>query len=733
MASQNYQQTFEKINKLINSSRYNESFLLLKSRMNQFPGVKKELEKLKQSESTYRYMLDYIAEGNQDPSREDMMEQIRDVLHEANDVLRRESKLTDSRDIYSATRRLEQLRQSTIYHYLDKYKEVLQYEAENDKTPDKIKISPAQARVLDEIFNYVWTMNGVDNEEYEALSQALDSQELPDHFKALMISAIILGNLAYFDSNSFEILLNQYETTGNSTVKARTMIGIILISLLHAERISGNLSLRSRLLLSNEDDHLKKVVDEVLTKIIRTYDTKRIDNKMRNEVIPGLMKIQPEIIDKFRNLTSDSEDILSNENPQWEEMIENSGLGEKLQEINDMQMEGADVMVTAFSNLKSFPFFNQISNWFMPFIPGHYEFDNLPIENDGETVDRLTTVMCDSDLNSFMLSMKSLPQDHRDRMISNMEHQMKEAKEALSNAVGETESDRLSKKINHSLQDLYRFFKFYRKKDDFFDPFGNPFLAKDIEPLMPLFGINPETVKLIAEFYFKNKYYDEASGMFELVDSLQQGDFNVWEKIGYSHDRMQRYDKAVEWYLKADLVSPGSPWLVKQLALSLKNAGRGKEAKEYYEKALENSPENYHLLMSAGQCLLDNGDLQGALKHFYHAQYLKPEKSVPQKAIAWTELMAGNYDKAIELYNKILESDKADLYDTLNAAHSYLAKGDFKNALRFYRDFVEKTENKDITKLVIALRDDAEALRKIGISTSDLRLIIDKIRYDMLG
>lgn len=735
MADPNSTQTvYDKINKLISSSRFNEAFLLLKSNMSKFIALKADLEKLNNTESTYKYMLDFISEGHNDPSRDEMMEQIRNVLQHSNDILRRELKLADSSDLYSSTRRFEQLRKTTIHQYLENYRKTFEKDSESNPRPlESPVISPSQALTLNELFNYVWTMNGVDAEEYDTLAKALEDPSLPEHFKALMISAIVLGNLTYFDASSFEILLNQFDTSESSILKARAITGIILISLLNSERISRNINLRSRLTLSMEDDEFKKIINDVLIRIVRTYDTKRIDSKMRNEVIPGLMKLNPEILNKIRDLTSDSENHLSDANPEWEEIMKDSGISEKLQEINELQMEGADVMVTAFSNLKTFPFFNQISNWFLPFVPGHFEFENLPIEKDEETVSRLTTVMCDSDLNSFLLSLKSMPESHRNRVVANIESQMKEAKEALTSAIGETEYDRLAKKIRHSLQDLYRFFKFFRKKDDFNDPFGSPFLASHIGSLLPLFGISTENVRVIAEFYFKNKYYDEASGMFELFDSLEPGDFNIWEKTGFSHDRMQRYDKAVDWYKKAELLNPGSNWLTKKLAISLKNAGYGEKAVEYYRKALNNEPENYHLLMSAAQCLLDTGNYEEALKHFYHAQYLRPEKQDVIRAIAWTELMAGNFEKASAQYQKILESDHTDKTDTLNAGHCALASGDFKNALKLYKNFVEKTDNKDITGLVIAFRDDSEALKKIGIKTSDLRLIIDKIRYDLLG
>lgn len=722
-------QNYNKIKKFIDLSRFNESFLLLKKNMALFPSLSTELEKLKTQEDTYRHMLDYIADGHQDPSLQDMLNQTRESLHRANDLLLRDTILKDSSDIYSSTHRMFVLKQTSLQSLLESYDRLLEEVFKENKDISFSVITQSQERLLQDIFNYVWTMFGSPASEYETLSKVLEDTNYPDYFKSLIISSIILGNLSYFDPDSFELLFNLYETTDSPILKSRVIVGIVLISLLNSKRISGNLKLRSRLMLS-VDDELKQVVNDVLINIIRTYDTKRIDNKMRNEVIPGLMKINPEIIDKMRNLASDSENFLSEGNPDWEDMIEQSGIGDKLKEINDLQMEGADVMVTAFSNLKGFPFFSNIPNWFLPFTLGHYEFAALPLSREKNSVEQLTFVMCDSDLHSFLLSLKTMPEDKMNLMLSNMQNQMKEAYEAMSNSIGETENQVLSKKIRHSLQDLYRFFKFFRKKEDFKDPFASPFIAKDIDPLISLYDISLDNVKVVAEFYFKNKYFEEAAGLFELIDKYEPGNFNIWEKIGYCYDKLNLFGKALEWYKKAELLNPGNKWLEKRLAISLKNAGRASESLEYYEKSLSTDPENYHLLMSYGQCLLSCGKYQEAISQFYHANYLKPEKKDALRAVAWTELLSHNYEKADSLYDKLISAEKVDKDDFLNAAHVALAMGNFKKAVNLYKKFIDNSENQDITNLVIAFKNDSETFRELNIKNSDLRLIVDKIRYD---
>lgn len=54
-------------------------------------------------------------------------------------------------------------------------------------------------------------------------------------------------------------------------------------------------------------------------------------------------------------------------NPDWEDAFEKSGLGDKLREMNELQLEGADVYMSTFAALKNYPFFREVHNWFYPF------------------------------------------------------------------------------------------------------------------------------------------------------------------------------------------------------------------------------------------------------------------------------------------------------------------------------------------------------------------------------
>ncbi|MCH5237355.1 MAG: tetratricopeptide repeat protein [Muribaculaceae bacterium] len=725
------QESHKKISRYIESSRFYEAFDAIKREASVFASMNKEIDRISKLEEAYKYMLHYVSEGFEDNNKDSLILNIKETLRKTNDLILRNSLLIDSPELYYSTKRMEQLRQNSVGALFKSFLEINPQEdsseSQNSHRPD------GDLEAIKNFFNYVWTMFGAQDDEYQELSDILINPQISRALKASILSALFLGNISFFDDKAFNLLLDVYENQEDPLIKSRSVVAVVILTLLHSKRISENLEIKSRLTLMKENPEMKSNVKEVIGNLLRAFDTKRVTSKMKEEVIPGLMKIRPDIIEKMRNMSLDSENFLSDANPDWEEIIESSGIGDKLQELNDLQMEGADVMMTTFSNLKGFPFFYQINNWFLPFLPEHPEFENQSGIADDDTLSRLDFVMCDSDLYSFLLSLKGLPETQRSMMFNRLENQMKEAEKILKPEFADNRKLEMSRNLKHYIQDLYRFFKLFRKKNEFNDPFEQPLNAENLNLVSDLLGIEKETLKLSADFFFKYGYWQAAADFLEIQDQAEAGTSGIWEKIGYCYQKLAIYDKAIEWYKKAELMNPESQWLDKNLAICLRKSGKSLESLEYFERSLARDPENFHLLMSAGQALLDSGNYSKALEHFYHAGYLKPSHKGANRAIAWGELLNGNIEKAEKQYQKLLANPDRDKEDLLNAGHVSMKKGDYKNAVSHYSKFIDATESKSINELIIALRDDSAVLKELNIKTPDLRLVVDKIRYDMKG
>lgn len=717
-----------KINLLINSANLTEAFSLLKKFSKNFQNI--ELNKIPTLEDSYKYMLHYMALGYSDPNRELMLTNLKNNLRRYNDILLLENSLPESPDLYSSSKRYELLKKTSLFSRLEDYKNALsQYELSIGTETHREKLIEKES-ALSYLFLYIMTMFGSSSADYQILREALVDDSLPLEFKSLAISALTLGNLFYFEPQALSLLLDVYDLTDDIKLSTAAIVGFVLIALKHHSRIDSEKSLMDRLSVMKDNPKFGSRVKESLIGIIRAHDTKRISSKMQNEVLPELMKIRPDIINKLRNMSEDSDKELFDINPEWEDLIEKSGVGEKLKELTEMQIEGGDVMMVAFSNLKNFPFFNSLSNWFIPFTT---EISDLTDSIDSPQLPALLKVegvMCDSDKYSFMLSLKNMPASQRDMMLHNMEMQLNEMKEALGDSVKNPNDKSPTVEIKLYLQNLYRFFKLHRKHSDFPDPFFKPLSLGDIEFLEPFISDN-DLLPAIAEFYFKHGYYEEALPFFEFISRSGDADPKLWEKIGYCYNALKQLDKAILWYKKAELLNPSSQWLIKKLALCLRLMGNFVEACEYYDRALANDPENFNLLMSAGQSYLENDDFQKALSYFYHADYLAPDNKKTKSAIAWTELMAGNTEKALSRYNEILGSGNFENADVLNQGHALLVAKDFSNAIQSYKKYIKIIGDRGIARLKEDFGNDSVYLSKLGLFSEILNMILDKIKYDL--
>ena len=74
---------------------------------------------------------------------------------------------------------------------------------------------------------------------------------------------------------------------------------------------------------------------------------------MREEIIPEMMKN----VTIMRNMKYGFEENIGEDdrNPDWEKAFEESGLGDKIREMNELQLEGADVYMSTFCPAQELP------------------------------------------------------------------------------------------------------------------------------------------------------------------------------------------------------------------------------------------------------------------------------------------------------------------------------------------------------------------------------------------
>lgn len=677
---------------------------------------------IKQMRQTYGYLLHYLVEGVDDPSRVTMRSDIIETLRGVSDDLKIAKMQVDSPTVYFSTKRI-------CEHRNLEFSKVIARILDTNSNIQLAEIAQADAsglysdreNLLRQLFDLVWTARK-NSEMADSVRKLLADSRLTPELWSYLISALTLSLAGWYDRSKFELLIDIYDADLSEQVSAKALVGIVIAADKHRKRVGADPKIMMR--LSSWEDSILTFsrLRDVVKEIVRTRDTDRITEKMREEVIPELIKMRPEIIKKMKGENLDFESGIIENNPEWEEMLEKNGIAGKIRELTEMQNEGADLMMVTFSNLKSFPFFNNANSWFLPFIP------NLPSlkldENLSKTLTFITensAEMCDSDKYSLALAFTSMPEEQRNMMKNQFEAQFSQMAEQLQEQLEKNSRPEFILSATKFIRELYRFFKLFRKKNEFEDPFARPFDFAGI-PGIGKMTSDEEIVTLMSEFYFKRGYWAEALSLFKILEDKQADTGVYWEKKGFCEQSMQDYDSALDSYRKAEMLKEPGDWLIKKIAFVLRKTARFHEAAEYYERALTGDEDNVSLIMNAGHSRFEAGETDAALRHYYHANYLSPSNPKIWRSIAWAELYAGNTDKSLDYYGRIEETG-ADAMDYLNQGHAYLLAKNYKDALSSYR----KSRSISFEKFEKNFNTDRETLLMLGADRLQLDLMRDAI------
>lgn len=685
----------------------------------------KELDELARIRETYGFMMHYMEQGMADPDRRRMHKEMVENLRSLADSILRLARSVSEPDFYSSQLRLVNLRKERIPALIAEYSSALaesslaELAGNEDDAPRRKKEA-----VLERLFSVVFTSIG-DTDDYRMITESIGKGNMDHDFDMQMASAMTLALLCYYDRRKFSSLLDIYENAvgANHLLAARSLVGIVLVMSRHTRRITDDDALMARLSLWQDSIDTYRNLRETIRAIISTRDTDRVTSKMKDEVIPELMKMRPDIMRKLGEIQSDPEAALSENNPEWEEMLDKSGLTKKMQELSEMQSDGADLMMVTFSNLKQFAFFRSACNWFMPFSVANSALSSMNAEMKAmvERLMEMSGTVCHSDMYSLALALAQMPQAQRDMIGAQFSQQLSQLKEEAKDRSLHSSVPEFDTEVVKSVRDLYRFFKLFRSHADFQNPFDNPLDFMSL-PVVGGMMAEDEVLRLIGEFYFKRGYYREALPVFESLAQSNPEEAALHEKTGFCHQQLKNYGKAMEAYSKAELLHTPGPWLLKKIAIVAKRMGDYRKASEYYSRALENDPENLTLIMSAGHSELESGNIAGALAHYYHANYLNPDDLRIIRALGWLELLNRNFDKSVSYYARIPEAD-ATASDRLNRGHALYLAGKVRDAVVQYR----MATGDNPAAFISAFEADISTLQSLGVDNREAHILLDAL------
>ena len=682
----------------------------------------------------YHSLLKYAYEGYEDPKRTEILNGISaSILNMADEI---KHTIADRMFLYhKGEKKLLSVDFGDDSESVISHVDQILFAAEMQKLSSETGAETTTEVSFDRIFRFLWLTDRIDDNLAGKIRTIIHSDVIEWHDKSLVISAITLSLLRYFNPVKFELLSEFFETRQHKVCE-RALVGLVIALIYYNRRIHYYPEITNTLNNLSQDESIRTDIEAIILQILLAKETEKITTEFEKEVLPDMKKMIPRIEDKLQLGELFEEDDIEGKNPGWKDLIDEvPGLFERIERFTRMQMEGADVFMGTFAMLKNYDFFHKISNWFVPFYPGHPDLTSPPIEKP-EEINRLLESLdhafyiCNSDKYSFVLNFMNLPEQQQSMIVSHFESELQQMKEMESEEKILAQESTSGSVFIQYIQDLYRFFKLFPARLEFDDFFQKDFFFGNIYFYQTWFE-NQKFTEQLAGFYFDHEHYPEAIEIFVYLSTKGTPKAEYFEKIAYAYQKLEQYDEAIAHYKKAELFDCDRLWVLKKLGLCSIKVKNYTNARKYFEDAAAIKPDDLKLQIQIGNCCLNLGDFKDALEHFGKVRYFQPDNMKVLRPVAYCNFILGILKEASAFYNEILASDSPSPYDYMNAGHVQLCSGNRKSALDLYKmSFLDKSLLPEM--FIVAFQEDAVYLEKNGVHKEELPLILDFLLFQNL-
>ncbi len=690
---------------------------------------------------TYRNICLYTIEGVKDPERDKIyMALLKSIFNLADRVKQDILSYNSGWYTYWLKHQLEKeyrISGKTIVETVDdllfkqELDEWLKLSSEINPDPNS-EIARRHKFLIRNIFNHLWLTDTYGEAEESLIKIIRKSGKLRWYENCIFVSAITLSLLRFWQINKVKILIDFYRD-GADQIQERALTGLILSLHHYNNRIFLYPEIIDMIKKLSKSGRFSEHCKILIMQAIRSRETEKLSRRLQDEILPKVASLKPRLDEKLGLDNILPGDISNDKNPDWSQIFnESDEVFKTMEELTNLQMEGADVYMSAFANLKHFDFFRDFQNWFMPFYPDHEAVDVIytdevlgPGTNELAEALYKTPFICNSDKYSLLLNLKNLPSAQKSMMLKvfRMELEGLEQMNAEESFTDPYRSFRIY--VTQYLQDLYRFFKLSPYKKDFEDVFSEPLDIYNSEFYRTTCS-SPEVEKNLADFFFSKDYFDDALDLFLRQIEKKPDDAQLYEKTGYCYQQAGLYEEALTYYRMAELIDR-KPWTIKKIGLCLRKLGKYEEAVDYYMQASEIEPDNIHTIMMLAHCYLDMKNYEEALKYYFRVEFMDPGNIKVLRPIAWCYLALGRPGDSEKYYDR-LPAEKLTGHDYINKGHLAFCAGKKKEAVEYYR---QSLTGGQITRenFIQIFNDDKPVLLINGVDPEDIPILLDYLFY----
>lgn len=653
----------------------------------------KLLDEVADVNSAYGLLLYYMEQGNNDPARE---QQHTNFIATCYNIA--EKAAQTERALVTGT----SARMRSISEIL---KDMENLELKNITSEPCEEDANKHVELYTELFNasydsFLW------NDEAAAQAQeVIDSVLIAENDKILMTSGLFINCLQAFDARKIIFFADNYSTATSSMLRIRMLVAVAFTLYTYRNRLFAYPVITSKLKDLCNNPRFTIDMQNLQKLIIESLSTHEVDRKMREEIIPAMLKSHNFNPEKFG---IDSLEEISESNPEWKNFEQQVG------KLAELEAAGADIYYSTFSTLKRYPFFNNAANWLYPFEENHpgipKQIRKTGLKGIANALLK-SDVLCDSDKYSFCMLTTQMTDGQVNMIISQLPEMG-----GYDTAIAQTSEST----CRNYLRNLFRFFYLYSGKSKPANPFETDMSLLDCNELAEAFKDKTEINKISAYAIKKGKY-DMAISFLLLSETKGFADSEVYQELGFCYQKKKSYFDAIAAYEKANALSGDSKWTLQHLAQTNRIVGNYKDALNYYRLLETAKGEDAKIAFRCGECLVHLESYDDAMHEFFKAEYLNPDMTAATRAIAWCSILTDDIKQARKYYDKLLLKEKQG-EDLLNAGHAAWIDGDTKAAVELYSRAYAELKREEFLK---RMQSDKEILKTHGISNYDITFMSD--------
>ncbi len=596
---------------------------------------------------------------------------------------------------------------------------LLDLEPEHTRAEKRKEIYRRHHQLMSEWFDNVWLSTIWTDGQAEAMEKILLSPTIESNDQQLLVSAMMIACINYFDAAKFRTLLHVYEQSVDEPLRQRAFVGWALC-------LWNDAPLQ---FFPEEEKQLEKLLEskavceelvELQQQIIFCIHAERDHQKIQEEIMPNLLNNS-----RFRVTRNGIEEIEENPlddilHPDAEER-KMEKMEESFQKMQAMQKQGSDIYFGGFSQMKRFPFFHEMCNWFVPFYMEHPQIaETINQYGDYAFLKQLVSMgpFCNSDKYSFLLAfgqvVSRIPQDLRDMMKNG---------EASVNEMLEEELHNAAFIRRTYLQDLFRFYRIFPQRSDLRNPFDGENCLFFARPVFSRTHLEPYFNDLAA-FLLKQQRGDLAGCVLENCGEARC-DFRYYMMAGYLTQHLGYvFDdpkaEAVSLYQRALELEPENERALLGYARALFSKQRFEEALDAYERLLKKQPEKKSYILNRAVCLTNMHRSTEALKELFRLNYESPDDVNVSRVLAWALTCDEKYEQAEKIYSQLLSGDEQQMDDLLNYGYCLWLGSHVDEAADCFHRYLKETGEQPN----FIVEHELELLREKGITEPEMQMML---------